>query len=98
MTIPNKAIVGIGISADYDYPSVEAAVRNSLQPFGGISAFVKPGQKALLKVNLVAPSSPPLAVTTHPEVLRAVIRLVKEAGGIPFVGDATRKQQQEYLA
>ncbi len=87
MTIPNKAIVGIGISADYDYPSVEAAVRNSLQPFGGITAFVKPGQKVLLKVNLVAPSSPPLAVTTHPEVLRAVIRLVKEAGGIPFVGD-----------
>ena len=87
MTMPNKAIVGIGISADYDSTSVEAAVRNSLEPFGGMGAFVKPGQKVLLKVNLVAPSSPPLAVTTHPEVLRAVIRLVKEAGGIAFVGD-----------
>ncbi|MBO4511772.1 MAG: DUF362 domain-containing protein [Victivallales bacterium] len=85
--MPNKAIVGIGISADYDSTSVEAAVRNSLEPFGGMGAFVKPGQKVLLKVNLVAPSSPPLAVTTHPEVLRAVIRLVKEAGGIAFVGD-----------
>ena len=83
----NRAIVGIGLSPDYNYPAAEAAIRSSLAPFGGMGAFVKPGQKVLLKVNLVAPSSPALAVTTHPEVLRAVIRLVKEAGGIVFVGD-----------
>lgn len=80
-----QATVGIGLAKDYS--SADTAVRASLEPFGGMGAFVKPGQKVLLKVNLVAPSRPALAVTTHPEVLRAVIRLVKEAGGIPFVGD-----------
>ena len=84
---PEKATVGIGLSRKYEYASVEAAMRASLEPFGGMGAFVKPGQKVLLKVNLVAPSGPSLAVTTHPEVLRAAIRLVKEAGGIPFAGD-----------
>lgn len=64
------------------------ALREGMAWLGGMSAFVKPGQRVLLKVNLVAPAAPERAVTTHPEILRAVIRLVKESGGIPLVGDS----------
>ncbi|MGI5924492.1 MAG: DUF362 domain-containing protein [Lentisphaeria bacterium] len=72
----------------YDDPAlVLAALREGLRPFGGMAGIVQPGQRVLLKPNLVAPSKPQLAVTTHPEILRAVIRLVKEAGGIVGVGD-----------
>ncbi len=70
-----------------DSAAVEASIRRALEPFGGMPHYVKPGQKVLLKVNLVAPSRPELAVTTHPEIVRATIRLVKECGGICFVGD-----------
>ena len=92
----NRAIVGIGLSPDYNYPAAEAAIRSSLAPFGGMGAFVKPGQKVLLKVNLVAPSSPTLAVTTHPAILKAVIEEAQDAqagsvsfGDGPGVGTAT---------
>nr|WP_246560741.1 DUF362 domain-containing protein [Geobacter grbiciae] len=59
-----------------------------LKPFGGMVSFVKPGERVLLKPNMLAAKEPERAVTTHPELLRQVIGLVKEAGGIPLVGDS----------
>ena len=83
-----SACVSITRLDGYDeFPAVERAIRQGLEPFGGMARFVQPGKKVLLKVNLVAPSRPELAVTTHPAIVRAVIRLVRECGGICFVGD-----------
>jgi uncharacterized protein (DUF362 family) len=42
----------------------------------------------LLKPNMLAAKGPDAAVTTHPEVLRAVIELVQQAGGTVLVGDS----------
>ena len=42
----------------------------------------------LIKPNLLSAKPPEAAVTTHPELLRAVIEEVLEAGGIPLVGDS----------
>ena len=63
-------------------------MRELLEPLGGISAFVKPGQKVLLKANLLGSFPVSKAVTTNPAVVAAVAALVKEAGGIPFLGDS----------
>ena len=49
---------------------------------------IKPGQKVLLKPNILGPFTAESAVLTHPEVIRAVIRLVREAGGLPTVGES----------
>ena len=59
-----------------------------LEPLGGMGAFVLPGERVLIKPNMLSAKAPEKAVTTHPEVLRGVIGLVKEAGGIPLVGDS----------
>lgn len=67
---------------------VELRLREGLAELGGMSAFVKPGQKVLLKVNLLMKKRPEEAVTTHPSVVEAVVRLVQEAGGIPIIGDS----------
>jgi len=67
---------------------VEQHLREGLAELGGMSAFVKPGQKVLLKVNLLMKKRPEEAVTTHPSVVEAVARLVQEAGGIPIIGDS----------
>jgi uncharacterized protein (DUF362 family)/Pyruvate/2-oxoacid:ferredoxin oxidoreductase delta subunit len=53
-----------------------------------MAAFVQPGKRVLLKPNMLSAKPPEAAVTTHPEVLRAAIELVQEAGGIPLVGDS----------
>ncbi len=72
-----------------DYTTeVEFQLRKGLNELGGMSAFVQPGQRVLLKVNLLMKKRPEEAVTTHPSVIEATIRLVQEAGGIPVIGDS----------
>jgi uncharacterized protein (DUF362 family)/Pyruvate/2-oxoacid:ferredoxin oxidoreductase delta subunit len=73
---------------DYDFQRVKASVRQSLELLGGISAFVKPGERVLLKVNLLMRRKPEKATTTHPSVARALAELVREAGGKPVIGDS----------
>ncbi len=72
----------------YERQAVRNGVVRLLAPLGGIEAFVRPGERVLLKPNMLAAKAPEKAVTTHPELLRAVIELVQEAGGIPLVGDS----------
>ena len=59
-----------------------------LEPFGGMESFVKRGDKVLLKVNLLSAREPKKAVTTHPEIVRAVAKAVRKAGGKPYIGDS----------
>jgi uncharacterized protein (DUF362 family)/Pyruvate/2-oxoacid:ferredoxin oxidoreductase delta subunit len=72
----------------YEAPAVDAAVRQALEHLGGVSRFVRPGMRVLLKPNLLAPRAPSEATTTHPAVVAAVARLVQEAGGIVTVADS----------
>jgi uncharacterized protein (DUF362 family) len=81
-------IVSIQKCPDYDPAAVRNAVSTLLEPLGGMAAFVNPGERVLLKPNMLAGKPPEAAVTTHPALLRAVIELVRAAGGTPLVGDS----------
>jgi uncharacterized protein (DUF362 family)/NAD-dependent dihydropyrimidine dehydrogenase PreA subunit len=83
-----KSLVSLVKCKDYIYPRVEEAVRRSIDLIGGLSQFVKNNDKVLLKVNLHSARYPEDAVTTHPSVVKALIRLIKECGGIPIVADS----------
>jgi uncharacterized protein (DUF362 family)/Pyruvate/2-oxoacid:ferredoxin oxidoreductase delta subunit len=74
--------------ADYEQETTMAAVRQAVDLLGGMASFVKSGELVLIKPNLLKAKSPDSAVTTHPEVVRAVIRLVHECGGRTMVGDS----------
>ena len=80
--------VSLEHAASYDYPALRRAMERLLAPLGGMAAFVLPGERVLLKPNMLSAKPPEAAVTTHPAVLRAAIELVKEAGAIPLVGDS----------
>jgi len=80
--------VAIEQAGSYRPDVVQPALARLLAPLGGIAAFVKPGERVLLKPNMLAAREPERAVTTHPELLRGVIGLVREAEGIPLVGDS----------
>lgn len=80
--------VTIERAEDYQPNVVRQALLRLLEPLGGMGAFVQPGERVLLKPNMLAAKEPGRAVTTHPELLRAVIGMVQEAGGIPLVGDS----------
>lgn len=83
-----KTSVSLHAVNSYERREVERGIATLLAPFGGMAAFVKPGQRVLIKPNMLAGKPPEKAVTTHPEVVRAVISLVLEAGGYPLVGDS----------
>lgn len=72
----------------YQPELVEEALAELLAPLGGMQTFVKPGQKVLLKPNMLAGKAPEKAVTTHPELVRAVIKSAQSAGGIVSLGDS----------
>jgi uncharacterized protein (DUF362 family)/Pyruvate/2-oxoacid:ferredoxin oxidoreductase delta subunit len=88
MITKQSSDVSIVKCADYDREWVMAAVRGSVDLLGGMGAFVKSGERVLIKPNLLKASPPEAAVVTHPEIVRAVIRLVREAGGTALVGDS----------
>lgn len=81
-----QSVVSIARCADYGL--TEAALECVLRPLGGMAAFVRAGQTVLIKPNLLSDHAPEEAVTTHPEVVRAVIRAVRAVGGKPCVADS----------
>jgi uncharacterized protein (DUF362 family)/ferredoxin len=73
--------------ADYEAGRVYGSVSRAVQLLGGMGRFVQPGQRVLVKPNLVVPSDPARAAVTHPAVVRAVVQLVQEAGGRVVLAD-----------
>jgi uncharacterized protein (DUF362 family) len=57
-----------------------AAVQQAFAALGGMKAFVKPGERVLLKVNAAFASPPALGATSHPDLVAAVVRLCLDAG------------------
>lgn len=78
----------VSIARCPDYEHVEEVLEACLDSLGGIGRFVSPGQRVLLKPNLLSAAEPEAAITTHPSVVRAVARLVKRAGGRPILADS----------
>ncbi len=52
----------------------------ALKSIGGIEAFIKNGDRVLLKVNAAFASAPMLCATTHPDMVAAITRLCFKAG------------------
>ncbi|MBC6418955.1 MAG: DUF362 domain-containing protein [Prochloron sp. SP5CPC1] len=73
---------------DYEVNNLTHSITTLLKPLGGIEAFVKPGDRVLLKPNLLTGSRPGKECVTRPEIVRCVAKLVLEAGGKPFCGDS----------
>ena len=69
-------------------PGLGDALGRLVEPFGGWSALVSPGERVAVKVNLLRGAPPENAVSTHPETLRGVLRALKAAGAEPFVADS----------
>lgn len=72
----------------YDVEDLQAKLGELLAPLGGMEAVVKPGDRVLLKPNLLTGARPTKECVTRPEVVYCVARLVQQAGGRPFLADS----------
>ena len=71
----------------YSQNEVDLAVLKSINLIGGIKKYIKKGDKVLIKVNAVGSHSPDQAATTHPALVKAIIKLVKKQKAFTFIGD-----------
>jgi uncharacterized protein (DUF362 family)/Pyruvate/2-oxoacid:ferredoxin oxidoreductase delta subunit len=65
-----------------------AAVARAFELSGWSAADTLSGKRVLVKPNLLTDRKPEQAVTTHPEVVRQVIRWLKQRGAHVVVGDS----------
>ncbi len=82
---PKVSLVRCG---SYDAAQVQAAVAEAVRLLGGIERFVRAGEKVLLKPNLLTDAAPERGIDTHPEVVRAVIRLLRPVTKHIICGDS----------
>jgi uncharacterized protein (DUF362 family)/Pyruvate/2-oxoacid:ferredoxin oxidoreductase delta subunit len=73
---------------DYSLPVVRDAVAESIARCGGMASFLSPGDRVLIKPNLLAAAPPGHAVTTHPSVVQAVVEEVHACGAEAVIGDS----------
>ncbi len=83
-----KSKVSIARCDSYEPAEVKVAVKTAVDLIGGMGSFVKRPCRVLIKPNLLSARPPEEGVCTHPEFVRTVVQLVKEAGGIPAIGDS----------
>ncbi len=80
--------VALSKCPDYQRSNVENSIRNILDHLGGVGQYVSKDDRVLIKPNLLKGSSPEECITTHPAVVEAVVRIVLDHGGRPFIGDS----------
>jgi uncharacterized protein (DUF362 family) len=71
----------------YDRTLLRQSLEALLEPLGGIRAFVKPGDRVLLKPNLLTGARPTKECVTRPELVYCIAQMVQEVGGKAFLGD-----------
>ena len=72
---PSAKTFGIARGDKYD-----AMLKMAIGAIGGLEHFIQKGDVVLIKPNVAFDRSPKLGATTNPDVLAALIRLVREAG------------------
>ena len=68
---------------DADYPRMEERIEKILEFF----PISWTGQKVLIKPNILGPSPPEKAITTHPSLIQGLVKSLRRRGAICRVGD-----------
>jgi uncharacterized protein (DUF362 family)/Pyruvate/2-oxoacid:ferredoxin oxidoreductase delta subunit len=84
----NRSKVALARCETYDPDAVYQAVRKGLDLIGATSGLVKPGERIVMKPNVLYGTNPEKGVSTHPSVFRAVGKLLQESGVRVTYGDS----------
>ena len=79
-------VVGVACCGSYDRDAVLTAVEKAVNAAGGLPPVR--GKRVLIKPNLLSDLGADSSVTAHPEIVRAVCRMVLDAGGQPIIADS----------
>lgn len=82
-----KRVVLIKI-AEYDPQILKQKIKSTLERYFPLEQYFSFRDKILLKPNLLMPSSPHEAITTHPAILETLGEIFKEKGFGVFIADS----------
>lgn len=85
----NKSKVAIIGCDTYDEGQVYEVVSAGIDLLGGLSNFVKAGERIVLKPNVLFGADPRRCIGTHPSLLKAAGRKLQEAATIALYGDSS---------
>lgn len=86
----SPSLLAVGKGTDYGL-----LVEKTLASLGGMNAFVRPGDKVVIKPNIGWDRSPEQAANTHPLVVKALVEQALEAGAAKVqVFDRTCNEQR----
>ena len=74
---------------DYSVNNITAKINNGIEKLGGWDKYVQPGNKVLLKINLIGPKSSDSAAVTHSEFVRALTKILIERDCTVWIGDSS---------
>jgi uncharacterized protein (DUF362 family) len=86
LEIPDFSMPELGkrmsiVRGDNRFKTLELALKS----IGGLEAFIKKGDRVLLKVNAAFASAPMLSATTHPDMVTALTRSCLKAGAASVI-------------
>ncbi len=83
-----RDVISVQKNPTYEEQAMLRAVRSHFDAFGGVSSFVRPGDRVLIKTNLLMARAPEAATTTHPALVWAIAVAAGEAGGRVTIADS----------
>ena len=83
-----ESIVSVRTCQDYSPAALSAVLEKALGDLNGMPTWIKPGDRVLLKPNLLLSAKPEEAVVTHPAFVEAVASMVRDSGASVFLGDS----------
>lgn len=75
-----KSMVVVVPCENYQEETVYRALKRGIGALGGIQKFAGADEKVLVKPNFLSAAAVERAVTTHPAVIRGVLRILRESG------------------
>lgn len=73
----------------YDYNEVKNSLDFCLDEIGKINKFIKKEDTVLIKPNLLMPADPTQAITTHPIVIKILLKKLKKIGCKVIIADSS---------
>lgn len=76
------------LQQNYSEKELSLSLEKLFHELGGIETFIKPGEKVLLKPNMLAARPAEKRVTTDAVLVKLVAQMVLDCGAKPFIGDS----------
>ncbi|UCE04420.1 MAG: DUF362 domain-containing protein [bacterium] len=82
------SVVSVVQCKNYDQQLIDEAIEQSFQNIGGLHQLIQHGKYVHIKPNLLTAKSPEKVATTHPLIVKSIVKRVQALGGIVTIGDS----------